>query len=73
MNYTTKSGGMLVGIAERTMRQYYENHGIGKKDGKAIMFSDDDIERIREIKTARWSKKEKGKSSHNQRRRVKGS
>ena len=56
--YNTETGGQKLGLKPVTMRQYHKNHNIGTHIGeRMIIFTEEDLEQIRQIQKERWNKK----------------
>lgn len=59
--YTSKTGGKVLGVKPDTMRHYFYALGIGYQpggEGTTILFTLDDLLKIREQKQRRWSRVE---------------
>ena len=52
-NYTTQQVANLLGISTRAVRFAAEALSVGEKFGDRLLFTDDDIERLRNRKTKR--------------------
>lgn len=50
-NHSTKQVAELLGITERAVRFWAERHGIGEKVGRDWVFTDEDVDRLRQRKT----------------------
>lgn len=51
-NHSTKQVAELLGITARAVRFWAERHEIGQKVGRDWVFTDEDIDRLKQRKTA---------------------